>query len=157
MSRNSLLEASDISKSRCCHLNFRMTSTNFLTALCRLCRFSRFPNSCHINIRFSMETEKNKMLSFLDVEILCQQGKFTTTVYQKPTFSGIYINFQWFLPSIHKFRMIYNLVYWCFCICSNWAQFHKKLTFLKGIFCKNGYPELFLKNGQGQLFLKVFK
>ena len=41
-----------------------------------------------------METEKNKMLSFLDVEILCQQGKFTTTVYQKPTFSGIYINFQ---------------------------------------------------------------
>ena len=125
--------------------------------MCRLCRFSRFPNSCHINIRFSMETEKNKMLSFLDVEILCQQGKFTTTVYQKPTFSGIYINFQWFLPSIHKFRMIYNLVYRCFCICSNWTQFHKKLTFLKGIFCKNGYPKLFLKNGQGQLFLKVFK
>ena len=40
--------------------------------------------------------------------------------------------------------MVYTLVYRCFCIYSNWTQFHTKLTFLKGIFQKNGYPENFV-------------
>ena len=37
-----------------------------------------------------METEKENKLSFLDVEIICKQGKFTTATYQKPTFSAAY-------------------------------------------------------------------
>ena len=37
--------------------------------------------------------------------------------------------------------MVYTLVYRCFCICSNWTQFHTELTFLKGTYHKNGYPE----------------
>ena len=52
---------------------------------------------------FSMETEKENKLSFLDVEIIREQGKFTTTVYRKHTFSGVYSNFESFLPSIYKF------------------------------------------------------
>ena len=88
-----------------------------------------------------METGKYNKLSFLEVEIICQQGKFTTAVYQKFNFSGVYINSENFLPSVHKFRMVYTLVYRCFCICSNWTQFHIELTFLKRIFRKNGYPE----------------
>ena len=39
---------------------------------------------------FSLKTSKEKKLSFLDVEIISEQGKFTTTVYQKPTFSGYF-------------------------------------------------------------------
>ena len=93
---------------------------------------------------FSMETEKENKLSFLDVEIICKQGKFTTTVYQKPAFSVVYVNFESFLPSVYKFGMVYNLVFRCFHICSNWTQFHTELTFLKGIFQKNGYPENFI-------------
>ena len=42
-----------------------------------------------------METQENK-LPFLDVEILRKQGKFTTKVYWKPTFSGAYSNFESF-------------------------------------------------------------
>ena len=42
---------------------------------------------------FSMETEKENKLSFLDVEVIREQGKFTTTIYRKPTFSGAYSNF----------------------------------------------------------------
>ena len=41
---------------------------------------------------FSMEAEKDYNLSFLDVEIIRKQGKFTTTIYRKSTFSGIYSN-----------------------------------------------------------------
>ena len=70
-------------------------------------------------MQFSMETEKENKLSFLGVEIICKQGKFITTVYRKPTFSGVYSNFESFLPSIYKFGMVYTLVYRYFRICSN--------------------------------------
>ena len=40
--------------------------------------------------------------------------------------------------------MVYTLVYRCFCIYSNWTQFHTELTFLKELFQKNGYPENFI-------------
>ena len=40
--------------------------------------------------------------------------------------------------------MVYTLVHRCFCICSNWTQFHTELTFLKEIFQKNGYPTNFI-------------
>ena len=93
---------------------------------------------------FSMETEKENKLSFLDVEFIREQGKFTTTVYRKPTFSGVYSNFESFLPSVYKFDMVYTLVYRCFRISSNWTQFHTELTFLKEIFRKNGYLENFI-------------
>ena len=53
---------------------------------------------------FSMETE----LSFLAVEVIRKQGKFTTTVYRKPTLSGVYSNFERFLPSVYKFGMVYT-------------------------------------------------
>ena len=91
-----------------------------------------------------METEKENKLFFLDVEVIREQGKFTTTVYRKPIFSGLYSNFENFLPSVYKFGMVYNLVYKRFRICSNWTQFHTELIFMKGIFRKNGYPENFI-------------
>ena len=34
---------------------------------------------------FSMETEKENKLSFLEIEIIREQGKFTTAVYRKYT------------------------------------------------------------------------
>ena len=93
---------------------------------------------------FSMETEKENKLSFLDVQVIRKKGKFTTTVYRKPTFGGLYSNFETFLSSVYKFGMVYTLVYRSFRICSNWTQFHTELTFLKGIFRKHGYPEDFI-------------
>ena len=93
---------------------------------------------------FSMETEKENKFSFLDVEIIREQGKFTTTIYRKLTFSGGYSNSESFLPLVYKFGMVYTLVYRCFRICSNWTQFHTELTFRKGIFQKNGYPDNFI-------------
>ena len=61
---------------------------------------------------FSFEHGKNVKLSFLDVEVSRLQGRFVTTVYMKPTFSGVY-----FLPTVKKFGMIYTVAYRCFEIC----------------------------------------
>ena len=106
--------------------------------------FQEFLNSGHINMSFFMDTERQNKFSFLDIEVICELGKFSTAIYRKPTFSGVYSNFERFLPSFYKFGMLYTLVCRCFRIFSDWTKFHAELTFLKNIFRKNGYPENFI-------------
>ena len=60
---------------------------------------------------FSFEEEKNGKLSFLDIELSREEGKFVTTVYRKPALSGGYTHFESFLPTVYKFGMVYTLVY----------------------------------------------
>ena len=43
---------------------------------------------------FTVETEQNNKISFLDVNTIHEQGKFITNVYDKPTVSGLYIHFD---------------------------------------------------------------
>ena len=52
-------------------------------------RFQRYLNSCYVNMSFTIETEQNNKISFLDVNVIREQGKFITSVYRKPTFSGV--------------------------------------------------------------------
>ena len=111
-----------------------------------LSKFRDYFNTCHQNMSFSFEQEKDGKLSFLDVEVSRQEGHFVTTVYRKPTFSGVYTHFESFLPTIYKFGMIYTLVYRCFKICSDWTKFHEELNFLKQIFLESGYPQSFIDN-----------
>ena len=40
----------------------------------------------------------NNILSFLDVNTCRENNKFTTSVFRKPTFSGIFPNFDSFIP-----------------------------------------------------------
>ena len=93
---------------------------------------------------FPMETGRQNKFFVLDIEVFCEQGKFSTTIYHNATFSGAYSNFESFLLFVYKFGMIYTLVYRCFGICSDWRKYHAELTFLKTIFRKNGYPENFI-------------
>jgi len=109
-----------------------------------LIKFRDYFNKCHPNMKFSFEQEKNGKLSFLDVEVSREENKFVTSVYRKPTFSGVYTHFESFLPSTYKFGMIYTLVFRCFRICSDWTKFHNELKLLKEIFLKNGYPTSFI-------------
>ena len=97
-------------------------------------------NTCHPNLSFSFEQEMNGKFLLLDVEVSRQQGKFVTTVYRKPTFSGVYIHFDSFLPTVYKVGMIYTLAYRCLKTCSDWTKFHEELNFLKHVFLKSGYP-----------------
>ena len=93
---------------------------------------------------FTIEREKQSRMSFLDIEIICEYKTFTTSVYHKPTFSGIYTYFDSFLPSTYKFGSVYTLVYNCLPISSSCTKFHIELICLKEIFLKNGCPEDFI-------------
>ena len=72
------------------------------------------------------------------------ESTFVTTVYRKPTSSGVYTHFDSFLPEVYKVGMIYTLAYRCFKICSDWTKFHEELNFLKHVFLKKGYPLSFI-------------
>ena len=62
--------------------------------------FLNYINSCHENIKFTSEKETNNKLSFLDIEISRDKNQFITSVYHKPTFSGVFSNFDSLLPSV---------------------------------------------------------
>ena len=93
---------------------------------------------------FTIETERNNKISFLDINFIREQGKFITSVYRKPTLSGVYTHFDSFLRDTYKIGMIYTLVNGCFRICSSWSMFHQQFILLREIFQKNGYPENFI-------------
>ena len=60
-------------------------------------KFNECLNTKHANIKFTCEKEVNRSLPFLDVVISRNKEGFTTTVYHKPTFSGVYSNFNSFI------------------------------------------------------------
>ena len=63
----------------------------------------------HKNIKFSFETKKDNPFSFLDVNICWEKDKFTTNVFRKDTFNGVYTNFSSFVALEHKFGLVYTL------------------------------------------------
>ena len=65
---------------------------------------------------FTIETEQNNKISFLDVNVIREQSKFITSVYRKPTFSSVYTHLHpdSFLSDTYKIGVIYNLVNRCF-------------------------------------------
>ena len=102
-------------------------------------KFHHYLDSRHPNIRFSKENENNSSISFLDILIERNDG-FSTSVYRKPTFSGLYLNFRAFAPLTYKKGLISCLLYRAYMICSNWHLIHKEIQLLKSILLRNKYP-----------------
>ena len=61
-----------------------------------LIKLMDYLNKCHPNMKFYFEEKKKGKLSFLDAELSREGNKFATTVYRKPTFSGVYTHFDTF-------------------------------------------------------------
>ena len=55
---------------------------------------------------FTNESEKQNKMFFFDVQIFREDKIFTTSVYRKPTFSGVYTHFDCFLSSAYKFGTV---------------------------------------------------
>ena len=71
-------------------------------------------NTKHPNIKFTFEYEHNNSFSFLNVKICRESNKLTTSVYRKPTFSGVFTNVKSFIPTVYKFDLFYTLLHRCF-------------------------------------------
>ena len=50
--------------------------------------------------------EEKNSLSFLDIKIFRDDGKFQTSLYRKSTFSDVLSNFESFLPILYKYNLV---------------------------------------------------
>ena len=103
-------------------------------------KFKKYLSSKYPNIKFSLEKENDGRLSFLDINIFREKGKFVTNVYRKKTFSGVYTNFNSFIPETYKTGLIESLLFRCFNLCSDFVKFNDEINIFKSILYKNSNP-----------------
>ena len=117
-----------------------------------------FLNRQHPNIKFTIEKEKNKQLPFLDVLSDSSSNKLVTSVYRKPTYTGLLTNYNSFTSPNYKKGLIKTLIDRTFRINSAWSGFHYDILNLKLVLQKNEFPlKLIDKSISKYLSNNVFK
>ena len=101
-------------------------------------------SSKHQNIIFTVEQGNVSSLSFFDVKICRKNGKFVTSVYRKPIFSGVFTSYETFIPTYQKRGLLHTLLHSSFRICCDFKTFHFEIDHLKTILIKNNYPLNFI-------------
>ena len=119
-------------------------------------KFVKYLNTKHPNIKFTFEHEHNNSFSLLDVKICRENNKLNSSVYRKPTNSGVFTNFKSFIPTVYKFDLVYTLLHRCFNITSSYEKFHNEINALKQILKLNEYPTQFIDRCIKQFLQKLY-
>ncbi|XP_071811646.1 uncharacterized protein [Apostichopus japonicus] len=101
--------------------------------------FLQFINTRHPNIKFTIEKQKDSTLPFLDV-LVSNTGHCNTSVYHKPTYSGLLTNFFSFIPFSYKIGLIKTLVDRMYKVNNSWKGFDLDLKGLISTLGKNQFP-----------------
>ena len=100
-----------------------------------------FLNTQHHNIKFTVETEANNSIPFLDTRVKRNKdSRLTTTLYHKKTFTGTYLNWTSLTDRKYKIGLIYCLLDRIWKICSDKKDRELEVEKLKVILAKNDYP-----------------
>ena len=97
-------------------------------------------NQLHPSISFTMESEVDNCLPFLDVLVKRTPTEFITSVYRKPTFTGQYINFLSHCGKKRKINLIKTLCHRAVSICSP-STLDDEIAKITDILRSNGYPQ----------------
>ena len=100
-------------------------------------------NSIHPNLKFTKEEENERKLPFLDVLITKTSNGIKTTVYKKPTFSGLYTKWDSYTPTKYKRNLINNLLHRAHQICSSFTLLHKEFNQTCLVWEKMATPKTF--------------
>ena len=104
--------------------------------------FLSFLNSRHDSIKFTLEFEEDNKIPFLDILLkCCPYNTFSTSVYRKKTFTGLYTKWDSFTPRKYKINLIRTLTYRCFRICSSPSLLQAAIKDLRKLLLQNGYPQ----------------
>ena len=106
--------------------------------------FFNYINTRHPNIKFTMETEVNKIIPFLDVLIDNSQNIFKTSTYHKSTYSGLLLNYTSFTSRFYKIGLIKCLIDRTYKINNSWPGFHDDVSKIKDVLKRNSYPPFIL-------------
>ena len=97
-------------------------------------------NKYHSSLEFTIETEQNQSIPFLDMKITRQNGKLYSTWFYKTTDTGLTMNFHAIAPLRYKKSVVSGLVHRIHRACSTWANFDTSLSKAKKLLEKNQYP-----------------
>ena len=97
-------------------------------------------NNLHPNLKFTCEREVEGKIPFLDMLIINDRGNLSSTWYNKPTDTGLIMNFHALAPKKYKWSVVSGFVYRIHRACSTWDLFSKSLDKAKRILEKNQYP-----------------
>ena len=104
--------------------------------------FLHYLNSCHSNIKFTIEFEQNNAIPFLDILVTrIQNNAFVTSIYRKKTFTGLYTKWDSFTPRKYKINLIRSLSYRYYRLCSSGSLLQSALNDLRKLLLQNGYPQ----------------
>ena len=118
--------------------------------------FLDYLNKKHPNIKFTKEVENNNSINFLDIKILKNNNKFETSVYRKPTFTGLTMNFNSFAPFQYKINLIKTLIYRAYHISSSFINFHVEIEKITNILCNNGFKNSIIFKEIKKILLKIY-
>ena len=108
-------------------------------------KFLNYMNSQHNSIKFTLEVESNNHLPFLDIDVNRTHDALVTSVYRKPTFTGLGLSFFSSCSLRFKINAINTLLFRAYHICSAYSCMHLEFNFLKKFFVSNGYPLVFVE------------
>ncbi|CAF4535920.1 unnamed protein product, partial [Rotaria sp. Silwood2] len=98
-------------------------------------------NKWHDNLNFTLELESNNSISFLDVCVTQdEEDKLTTSLYRKPTHTGLYMLWDSNQNRRYKLGLIKTLVIRIHRICSKQSIIRNELNLLRKTLTDNGYP-----------------
>ena len=99
--------------------------------------FFNILNELHSSLTFTMEEENNNKLPFLDVLVERCDSSFLTSVYRKPTLTGLYLSWHSFAPRSRKLNLIRCLSYKVLDIFSD-CKIEDELKVIKDLYINNG-------------------
>lgn len=120
-------------------------------------KFLSYLNAKHDNIQFTSESESGGELPFLDIKVNNCNGGFSTSVYRKPTFTGLTTKFSSFIPVAYKRNLVLTLVTRAYHICSSYFSLHSELQFIKQMLLANGFSTRFTDVYIGKQLTKLLE
>jgi len=112
-------------------------------------------NNYHHRLKFTIESEANHCLNFLDITLHIRNNCIITDWYHKITFSGRYLSYFSNHPISHKIGTIYGLVDRAIKL-SHPSFYEKNLKFCINVLLDNGYPLDFIFNKINLRLKKLF-
>ncbi|XP_073237961.1 uncharacterized protein [Porites lutea] len=98
-------------------------------------------NESHPSINFTMELEENGKLPFLGMNVIRNGCRLDTTVYRKPTDTGLLLHYHSHVDARYKRSLLNTMLNRAFKLSSTWKFFHEECERLKEIFSRLRYPD----------------
>ena len=106
-------------------------------------RLLEVSNRLHRNLEFTIEGEVNNSIAFLDLYITRDNRKVTTSWYNKPTDTGVQLNYHACAPTKYKRNIVEGSVHRIHHTTSTWEAFNDGIEKLKKLLESNQYPPTF--------------